>query len=192
MDDNTRPHRSRAVTARISCCDSCCHSWCNAASNWRMFCTGGSRACMRWPNMSQLCSMGLKSGLVAEHAIWWCLARRGWNLRTWRKIHWSVESRFLLHVTDGRMRFWRHKNKAYSPRNRKTRYSRLGIEKTRPQNRGKCRKKTRCFLCNLYNNVIIYKIKKIVRTVLSVNEFTEFSYLYYKGISGTLGISIFF
>jgi transposase len=33
----------------------------------------------------------------------WCLARRGWNLRTWRKIHWSNESRFLLHVTDGRM-----------------------------------------------------------------------------------------
>jgi hypothetical protein len=28
----------------------------------------------------------------------WCLARRGWNLRTWRKIHWSNESRFLLHV----------------------------------------------------------------------------------------------
>jgi transposase len=30
----------------------------------------------------------------------WCLARRGWNLRTWRKIHWSDESQFLLHVTD--------------------------------------------------------------------------------------------
>ena len=40
----------------------------------------------------------------------WCLARRGWDLRTWRKIHWSDESRFLLHVTDGRMRVWRHKN----------------------------------------------------------------------------------
>jgi hypothetical protein len=47
----------------------------------------------------------------------WCLARRGWNLRTWRKIHWSDESRFLLHVTDGRMRVWRHKNTAYNPRN---------------------------------------------------------------------------
>jgi hypothetical protein len=32
----------------------------------------------------------------------WCLARRGWNLRTWRKIHWSDENRFLLHATDGR------------------------------------------------------------------------------------------
>ena len=47
----------------------------------------------------------------------WCLARRGWNLRTWRKIHWSDESRFLLHVTDGRMRVWRHKDTAYTPRN---------------------------------------------------------------------------
>jgi hypothetical protein len=39
----------------------------------------------------------------------WCLARRGWNLKTWCKIHWSDESRFQLHVTDGRMRVWRHK-----------------------------------------------------------------------------------
>lgn len=46
----------------------------------------------------------------------WCLARRGWNLRTWRKIHWSDESRFMLHVADGRMRVWRHKNTAYTPR----------------------------------------------------------------------------
>jgi transposase len=45
------------------------------------------------------------------------LARRGWNLRTLCKIHWSVESRVLLHATDGRMRFWRHKNTAYAPRN---------------------------------------------------------------------------
>jgi hypothetical protein len=41
----------------------------------------------------------------------WCLAQRGWNLRTWRKIHWSDESPFLLHVSDGRMRVWRHKKK---------------------------------------------------------------------------------
>ena len=47
----------------------------------------------------------------------WCLARRGWNLRTWRKIHWSEQNRFLFHVTDDRMRVWRHKNTAYSPRN---------------------------------------------------------------------------
>jgi hypothetical protein len=40
----------------------------------------------------------------------------GWNLRTWRKIHWSDESRFLRHVTDGRTRVWRHKNTAYTPK----------------------------------------------------------------------------
>ena len=38
-------------------------------------------------------------------------------LWTWRKIHWSDESRFLLHVTDDRMRVWRHKNTTYTPRN---------------------------------------------------------------------------
>jgi hypothetical protein len=47
----------------------------------------------------------------------WCLARRGWHLRTWCNIHWSDESRFLLHVTDGRMRVWRHKDTAYTPMN---------------------------------------------------------------------------
>jgi hypothetical protein len=46
-----------------------------------------------------------------------CLARRGWNLSTWHKMHGSDESRFLLHVTDGRMRVWRHKNTAYTRRN---------------------------------------------------------------------------
>jgi hypothetical protein len=46
----------------------------------------------------------------------WCLARRGWNLRTLRNIHWSDENRFLLHVTDGRMRVWRHKYTAYTPK----------------------------------------------------------------------------
>jgi hypothetical protein len=57
----------------------------------------------------------LTSNSFEEHP--WCLARRGWNLRTWRKIHWSDESQFLLHVTDGRMRVWRHKNTAYTPKN---------------------------------------------------------------------------
>ena len=70
---------------------------------------------------NRLKSAGLKRPLLADwhlrSRLAWCLARRGWNLRTWRKIHWSDESRFLLHVTDGRMRVWRHKNTAYSPRN---------------------------------------------------------------------------
>ena len=53
------------VRRRMSCCDSYCHSRCNAASNWRMFCTGGLRACIRRPNMSLICFMGFKSGLMA-------------------------------------------------------------------------------------------------------------------------------
>jgi hypothetical protein len=48
-----------------------------------------------------------------EHVLAWCLARRGWNLRTWRKIHWSDESRFLLHVTNGWMRVWTQKYSLY-------------------------------------------------------------------------------
>jgi transposase len=76
---------------------------------------------------NRLKSAGLKSRRVIKRPLLadrhrrlrlaWCLARRGLNLRTWRKIHWSDESRFLLNVTDGRMRVWRHKNAAYSPRN---------------------------------------------------------------------------
>jgi hypothetical protein len=40
-------------------------AWCNLASNWQMFCTGGCWACIRRPNMSQICYMGFKSGLMA-------------------------------------------------------------------------------------------------------------------------------
>ena len=47
----------------------------------------------------------------------WCRHREGWNLRSWRRIHWSDESRFLLHVVDGRVRVWRHPGTAYAPRN---------------------------------------------------------------------------
>jgi hypothetical protein len=62
---------------------------------------------------NRLKSAGFKSRRVTKrplladrHRRTRCLARRGWNLRTWRNIHWSDESRFLLHVTDGRMRVW--------------------------------------------------------------------------------------
>jgi IS30 family transposase len=60
---------------------------------------------------NRLKSAGLKSRRVIKRPLLadrhrrtrlaWCLARRGWNLRTWRKIHCTDESRFLLHVTDG-------------------------------------------------------------------------------------------
>jgi hypothetical protein len=52
-----------------------------------------------------------------KYALWDSNPGSWLTLRTWRKIHWSDESRFLLHVTDGRMRVWRHKNTAYTPRN---------------------------------------------------------------------------
>ena len=48
---------------------------------------------------NRLKSAGLKSRRVIERPLladWhrrtrlaWCLAKRGWNLRTWHKIHWS-------------------------------------------------------------------------------------------------------
>jgi hypothetical protein len=72
-------------------------------------------------------SAGLKSRRVIKRPLLadrhsrsrlsWCVGRRGWNWRTWRKIHWSDESRFLLHVTDDQMRVWRHKYTVYTPRN---------------------------------------------------------------------------
>ena len=48
--------------------------------------------------------------------LYWCQQRRNWNIRSWRKIHWSDESRFLLHMTDCRVRVWRQRNTAYSQR----------------------------------------------------------------------------
>jgi hypothetical protein len=33
-----------------------------------------------------------------------------WTIRTWRRVHWSDESRFLLRPTDGRARVWRQRN----------------------------------------------------------------------------------
>lgn len=47
----------------------------------------------------------------------WCRPRRRWNLRSWRKIHWSDESRFMLHTVDGRVRVWRQQNTAYAEKN---------------------------------------------------------------------------
>jgi hypothetical protein len=68
--------------------------------NWHLSTRTGS---------NRLKSAGLKSRRVIKRPLLadrhrrtrlaWCLARRGWNLRTWRKIYWSDESRFLLHVT---------------------------------------------------------------------------------------------
>jgi hypothetical protein len=52
----------------------------------------------------------IKRPLLADRHRWsclaWCLARGGWNLTTWRKIHWSDENWFLLHGTDSRVRVY--------------------------------------------------------------------------------------
>ena len=58
-------------------------------------------------------SAGLKSSrvikrpMLSDHhqrlCLAWCLARHGLNLRTWRRIHWSDENQFLIHVIDGQM-----------------------------------------------------------------------------------------
>ena len=37
----------------------------------------------------------------------WSHDHLGWTIRTWRRVHWSDESRFLLRPTDGRARVWR-------------------------------------------------------------------------------------
>jgi hypothetical protein len=47
----------------------------------------------------------------------WCQTSRQWNLASLRKVHWSDEIRFLLHVTDGRVHVWQKPNTAYAERN---------------------------------------------------------------------------
>ena len=76
---------------------------------------------------NRLKSAGLKSRKVITRPMLsgrhqrlrlaWCLARRGLNLRTWRGFHWSDKSRFLLHVTVGRIRVWWQNNTPYTPGN---------------------------------------------------------------------------
>ena len=69
---------------------------------------------------NRLKSAGLKSKAVVKRTIlsdrhqrlrlpWWLARRFIFNFRTLRMIHWSDESRFLLHVTNGRMTVWRQK-----------------------------------------------------------------------------------
>ena len=43
----------------------------------------------------------------------WSHDHLGWAIRTWRRVHWSDESRFLLRPTDGRARVWRQRNTSF-------------------------------------------------------------------------------
>ena len=43
----------------------------------------------------------------------WSHDHLGWTIRTWKRVHWSDESRFLLRTTDGRARIWRQRNTSF-------------------------------------------------------------------------------
>jgi hypothetical protein len=43
----------------------------------------------------------------------WSHDHLGWTIRTWRRVHWSDESRFLLRPTDGRARVWRQRHTSF-------------------------------------------------------------------------------
>jgi hypothetical protein len=43
----------------------------------------------------------------------WSHDHLGWTIRTWRRVHWSDESRFLIRPTDGRARVWRQWNTSF-------------------------------------------------------------------------------
>jgi transposase len=43
----------------------------------------------------------------------WSHDHLGWTICTWRRVHWSDESRFLLRPTDGRARVWRQRNTSF-------------------------------------------------------------------------------
>jgi hypothetical protein len=70
------------VSYRVCWCGRCRHSRCNAAFNF---------------NESNWTSHAIRSTSTITLAR--CSSRRGLNLRTWHSIHWSNESRFVLHVS---------------------------------------------------------------------------------------------
>ena len=49
-----------------------------------------------------------------QERLAWCRLRNNHNLRYWRRVHWSDESRYLLHVTDGGSRGWRRRNETFN------------------------------------------------------------------------------
>ena len=52
--------------------------------------------------------------LCHRHArFYWSHDHLEWTNRTWRPVHWSDESRFLLRPTDGRAKVWRQRNTSY-------------------------------------------------------------------------------
>ena len=43
------------------------------------------------------------------NCVQWAANKLRWNLRKWRRIYWSDESRFLMRFTDRRVRVWRRR-----------------------------------------------------------------------------------
>ena len=44
-----------------------------------------------------------------RNRVRWAANKLHWNLRSWRRIYWSDESRFLLRFTEWRVRIWRRR-----------------------------------------------------------------------------------
>jgi hypothetical protein len=53
------------------------------------------------------CQITIKNVQVRSHD------HLGWTIRTWRRVHWSYQSRFLLRPTDGRARVLRQRNTSF-------------------------------------------------------------------------------
>ena len=65
-----------------------------------------------------VCFKNMELGLTSLSTIFQLY--RGAQFYSWRTPEYSgktINLSFLLHVTDGRMRVWRHKDTAYTPRN---------------------------------------------------------------------------
>lgn len=55
--------------------------------------------------------------LPSAFCLTWCLEQRARYLTAWWKIHCWMKEGSLLHVMDGWLRFWRHRNRAIPHRN---------------------------------------------------------------------------
>jgi hypothetical protein len=95
-------HHVRMVHPKWSCDQSNrAWRWCNV--NCGRFMGRRARIPLWW--------RGLITVRVLMHARFdWSHDHLGWTIRTWRRVHWSDESRFLLRPTDGRARVWRQWN----------------------------------------------------------------------------------
>jgi hypothetical protein len=82
------------------------HGWSVTFTVWRKRCI--SRTMMEWLTLKW------SATFLHRHARFdWSHDHLGWTIRTWRRVHWSDESRFLLRPTDGRARVWHQRNTSF-------------------------------------------------------------------------------